>query len=172
MNSEWIPFSITIYEIYGCLGLILQRTKIHLATSVNNCHSDLYVDITLCLAIKIDTLLRQQMWLPTCPRVISLVPLKWSSQFPHKVSFTKKEMPWCPCPLNKNREKNPEAYRCGCNTVKSNLSSLWNWPLTPDRWAAILDLFKLTILVYTELRLVGNSLAHSCVWNSTINVNE
>ena len=36
--------------------------------------------------------------------VIALVPLKCSSrnlQYPHELSFTKEQMPWCPCPLKK-----------------------------------------------------------------------
>ena len=55
-----------------------------------------------------DTSRRQRRRLPPCPLVIALVPSKWSStnlQFHHRVPFTKKNMPWCPCPFNS------EAYR-------------------------------------------------------------
>ena len=39
-------------------GMISQSTKIHLNLGWVVCHSDFYCDITLCLAIKIDTQLR------------------------------------------------------------------------------------------------------------------
>ena len=49
-----------------------------------------------------DTSRRQRRQLPPCPLVIAFVPLKCSSrnlQFPHRVPFTKENMPRCPCPL-------------------------------------------------------------------------
>ena len=46
---------------------------------------------------------RQRRRLPPCPLVSALVPLKWYSrhlQFPHRVPFPKKNVPWCPCHFN------------------------------------------------------------------------
>ena len=51
-----------------------------------------------------DTSRRQPRWLPPCPLVIALVPLKRSSsnlQFHHRVPCIPYKMPWCLCPFKK-----------------------------------------------------------------------
>ena len=66
-----------------------------------------------------DTSRRQRRRLPPCPLVIALVPLKCSStilQFHHRVPFTKKKMPRCPCPF-KNEAYSPE----------KDYSLFWYW---------------------------------------------
>ena len=61
---------------------------------------------SLC-TLRPDTSRRQWRWLPTCLWLLPLCPLYPSRnlQFPHRVSFTKEKIPWCPCHF-----KN-EAYR-------------------------------------------------------------
>ena len=62
---------------------------------------------------------------PPCTLVIALMPLKCSSrnlQFPqHREPFTKKKMPWCPCPF---KERGILACRCTAVNIQPTLHIL------------------------------------------------